>query len=335
MKTGLVWVVIAAMFLPAAVKAHELTPSLLEVHAANDGTIDVLWKMGLKQPKGQSLKPVFPDECRELAAPTAEVDAAALVTRFRLDCGTAGWVGRSIGVEGLLPRKANVLLRFVRADGTVVQSLLSDSSPSFVIPDRASTGRVMGEYAVLGIEHLVFGFDHVLFILGLLLLVKGRRRLILTITAFTAGHSVTLALAVLGFVKVPTGPVEAAIAFSILYLAAEIGRDPDQPESWLQRWPWAMALGFGLLHGLGFAGALAAVGLPDDEIPIALLSFNVGIELGQLAIALGALAIWAVARAVHPRPLPPFLQRAPGYAIGCLAGYWFLQRTLGMLGYAV
>lgn len=327
--------IVALLVLPSEAQAHELTPALLEVRAADDGTTDVVWKVGLKQPKGQALKPVFPEECRELGTPTAEVASGAVVTRLRLDCGATPWVGRSIGVEGLLPRKTNVLLRFVRADGTVVQSLLSDSSPSFVIPDRASSSRVMGDYTKLGVEHLVFGFDHVLFIFGLLLLVRGRRRLVLTITAFTVGHSVTLALAALGLVRVPTGPVEAAIAFSILYLAAEIGRDPDQPESWLQKWPWAMALGFGLLHGLGFAGALAAIGLPEGEIPLALFSFNVGIELGQLAIALGTLAVWGLVRRGRTEPLPRLLRMAPGYAIGCMAGYWFVQRTLGMLGYAV
>ena len=316
-------------------RAHEMTPSLLEVRVTAAGAAEVKWKVGLKQPKGQSLEPVFPDSCERTGSPTADVKDGALITRYRVRCGFESWVGQTIGVDGLRPRTGNALLRFVRSDGTVVQSLFSASSPSLVIPERAAATKVMSEYLVLGIEHLVFGFDHVLFILGLLLLVHGRRRLVLTITAFTVGHSVTLALAALGLVRVPTGPIEAAIAASILVLAAEIGRDPTQGESWLQRWPWAMALGFGLLHGLGFAGALSAVGLPSEEIPAALFSFNVGIEIGQLAVAVAAWVLWAGLRALYDKPLPRLVQLAPGYAIGCMAGYWFLERTLGIFGFLV
>jgi hypothetical protein len=190
---------------------------------------------------------------------------------------------------------------------------------------------VVRGYALLGVEHILTGWDHLLFVLGLVLLVGPGRMLLWTVTAFTAGHSITLALASLGLVNVPQGATEAAIALSIYLLAVELVRSSGGRVTFMQRAPWLVAGGFGLLHGLGFAGALAAVGLPQGEIPLALFAFNVGIELGQLAFVgtiLAGMAALGRLRVTWPTWVSP----APAYAIGALAIYWFLERVAGSLG---
>jgi len=174
------------------------------------------------------------------------------------------------------------------------------------------------------------GFDHLLFVLGLILRLRGWRRLVGTITAFTVGHSVTLALATLGVIHVPTRAVEVLIAITIFAVAVELARDRSQWPSWIRRAPWVAAFAFGLLHGLGFAGALAEVGLPPHEIPIALFSFNVGIELGQLAfvaIVLGARRLLVA----MPVRWPVAAAQIPAYVIGSLAAYWAVERAWVML----
>ena len=211
--------------------------------------------------------------------------------------------------------------------------MLTADRPVFTVPRAAGPAGVAALYGRLGVEHILSGFDHLLFVFGLVLLVAGRRRLVATVTAFTAGHSVTLALASLGVVHVPPAPTEAAIALSIYVLAIELTRSRGSRQkgpTWLRRSPWSMAALFGLLHGLGFAGALSEVGLPEGEIPAALLAFNVGIEIGQLAfVALVVAAGWALARL--PRRLPAPLVRSPAYVIGSLAAFWFFERFAGVL----
>jgi len=216
------------------------------------------------------------------------------------------------------------------ADGRSVQAVLRGSQPFHVVPERPSRLGVVRDYLRLGLEHIASGLDHLLFVLGLLLLVGGRLApVVKTVTAFTLGHSVTLSLAVLGFVRFPVGLIELAIAASVFVLGAELARGPGAPASRLRRFPWAMAGAFGLLHGFGFAGALAQVGLPSGEIPLSLFAFNLGIELGQLAFVALALAGWrllVLARA----PAPAWLRAAPAYGIGTLAAYWCLERAAGL-----
>ena len=181
-------------------------------------------------------------------------------------------------------------------------------------------------YLALGIEHILLGIDHLLFVLALVLLVKGWKKLVATITAFTLAHSITLALATLGFVHVPGPPVEACIALSIVFVAAEIIHRRQGRPGLTERAPWVVAFTFGLLHGLGFAGALSEVGLPQHAIPIALLFFNVGVELGQLAFVFIVLLVLAAARRLPPR-VPAWGWRAAPYAIGSVAMFWVLQRV--------
>lgn len=315
--------------------AHPLAPSLLELRERADGLVDVRFKTPLLQARGAAHAPRLPDVCRPVGEASERREGTGVVIEFRVDCGESGLTGLTIGVDGLEAGVANALVRVVSPGGDVRQALLSARDPVFVVPARPSQGAVARSYALLGTEHLVFGFDHVLFVLGLLMLIRGRRLLLLTITSFTVGHSVTLALAVLGFVRFPTALVEVGIAASLLVLAMEIPAVRDVGDGRragpFERRPWVVAFTFGLLHGLGFAGALAEIGLPVADVPLALLSFNVGIEIGQLALVAAVLAL--VHAAVWLRwPTRSPAQRTAGIAaIGTLAGYWVIERALGVL----
>ena len=240
-----------------------------------------------------------------------------------------GLDGKAIVFSQLSETRIDVLARLVRLDGTVQLERILPMHPGFV--GRPSPGplEVVTTYTILGIEHILSGFDHLLFVLALVLLVEGTRRLLMTITAFTAAHSLTLAGATLGWVHVPGPPVEASIALSIVFVASEIVHRRQGRASVTQSYPWVVAFTFGLLHGFGFAGALAEVGLPQSSIPIALLFFNVGVEIGQLLFVAAVLAVIAVgSRAVQRLRLsqPPWLWRAAPYAIGALASFWLVER---------
>jgi hypothetical protein len=318
---------LAGMSAPAS--AHRLAPSLLSVDEQGDGTLEVLFKTPLQRPSGVDLAPELPAQCEEPGAPQVESDAASVTLRWTLRCAGDGLVGARFSVTGLAASGTNALLRVALADGRRVQAVLHGGAPAFVVPARPSAWTVFRDYLRLGAEHIASGFDHLLFVFGLMLLAHGARRLVAKVTAFTVGHSVTLSLAALGVVRFPSALIEVLIAGTILLLALELARPDARPDTALRRRPWLVAFGFGLLHGFGFAGALAEVGLPADEIPMALFSFNVGIEFGQLAFV----ALVLVARALVAPLLvsaPAWLLRAPVTAMGALASYWCLDRAAGL-----
>lgn len=311
--------------------AHPLAPSLLELRQSDGGRFAVRWKTSAFRPTGAHLAPILPDWCTRTGEESASDDAAAVERRFAIDCGERGLHGATLGVTDLDVSRTLALVRVELADGTLVRELLDGARPTMVVPERQSRLDVARQYLDLGVEHLLTGIDHLLFVLCLCLLVRERRTLGWTITAFTAGHSVTLTLATLGFVRFPQSVAETAIALSIVLLAAELLRDdgsaaPPPPASWIRRRPWAMAFTFGMLHGLGFAGALSEVGLPPSEIPMALLTFNLGIEIGQLGFVLAVLLLAHLARPLLAR-LPARAVRVPAYAIGCVAAFWFWSRA--------
>jgi hydrogenase/urease accessory protein HupE len=230
----------------------------------------------------------------------------------------------------------DVLVRIENLGGTTQVTRLTPSSPSFAVSAAPRAVEVTRTYLVLGVEHILFGVDHLLFVLALLILVKGWRKLIGTITAFTVAHSITLAAATLGFVHVPSKPVEATIALSIVFVACEIVHRRQGRSGLTEMWPWVIAFSFGLLHGLGFAGALREVGLPQNAIPLALLFFNVGVELGQLLFIGIVMAVIAVAvRAAKkfsqlnlaPQSALAWCENISAYAIGGVAMFWVIQRT--------
>lgn len=309
--------------------AHLLAPSLLEVHQQADGQIDVRWKTPLVRAAGAELQPELPPHCRMIGGGTVKRSSDAATAIWRMDCGERGLRGSTVAVRGLEASGTDALVRVVGTGRREVRVLLSGGRPAFVVPERVDRYSILRDYVWLGCRHISSGLDHLFFLGGLMLLVGSRRRLLLTLTAFTLGHSTTLSLAALGWVEFPAALVEVAIAASVLALGLELSRDEPKPSA-LARRPWALAIGFGLLHGMGFAAALAEVGLPSEEIPMALLAFNLGIELGQLAwVALGLAVVWLSRRRYGPLPAP--WSRLPAYAIGSTAVFWLLDRVSSWL----
>lgn len=329
----------------SATWGHALNPSLLDIRQDDHRAIEVVWKTPLERLPGTSIEPELPAPCRAIRAPAVSYDETSLTTRWTVDCGEAGLVGQTVAVNGLDDSKTDVLLRISLADGRQLRGVLSARHATYVVPERAPWHRVATSYLSLGIEHILLGFDHLLFVLALLLLVPGGRRLAITITAFTFGHSITLCWVALGLAQVPSAPVEVAIAFSIFILAVELARPAESERSLMRRSPWALATVFGLLHGLGFAGALAEIGLPQGDVPLALLAFNIGIEIGQLvfvgAILGGRQTLrqvirpwltshrpWLTNHRVHHWSAG--LQAAPVYLIGTLSAFWTLERLAAL-----
>ncbi len=259
--------------------------------------------------------------------PTDEQLPGARLKRWSISTGGQGLVGYDIAVHGLPATMLDVLVRITFADGRTVTQLLRPTTPSFTVPGPEAAGAPVATYGLLGVEHILLGIDHLLFVLCLLLLVRGVGTLVKTITAFTVAHSITLGLATLGYVHIPIAPVEAVIALSILFLACEVVRLQAGSPSLTARQPWLVAFTFGLLHGFGFAGALSEVGLPADDIPLALLLFNLGIEAGQLLFVAAVLLVMAGwQRFIGSSPM--WLRMAPVYLIGSTAAYWFIARAL-------
>jgi hypothetical protein len=307
--------------LATAAAAHPLAPALLELREIAPARYEVLWRTSVSRAQQQDVSPQLPAGCVELAAPQARIEDEALVARWTVQC-PAAVAGQTIAIAGLEGSGITVILRVQERGGRVATALLTPQQSSIV---AEAPGPTLARYFALGVRHLASGFDHVLFICGLVLLVRRPRALVVTVTAFTLGHSVTLALATLGLVKVDAALMELGIALSILVLATELARDAP---SLLARRPWLLAAGFGLLHGLGFAGALAEAGIPAGEIAAALLGFNLGIEAAQLAlVAALLLAIAALGRVRAPTVI---WRTASIYAIGSLAGYWALGRAAAL-----
>ena len=323
-------ILFALACLATPVWAHEARPGYLELKQTGEETYDVLWKVpaaGGERRLGIYVR--FPDETVETSERRGRFVGGAFVERWSVR-HPGGLADQTIHIDGLRATLTDVLVRVERLDGTTLVNRVAPSEPSLVLVASPSLFAVARTYLVLGVEHILSGIDHLLFVLALLLLVKGRRRLVKTITAFTVAHSVTLAGATLGWVNVPGAPVEAVIALSIVFVAAEIVHGQRGQEGVTARAPWVVALVFGLLHGFGFAGALHEVGLPGHAIPLALFLFNVGVEVGQLLFVAAVLVLQAIAR----RPLastPRWLRLAPAYAIGAVAVFWTLQRV-GSLG---
>ena len=270
----------------------------------------------------------LPADCTALTAPQGSFVNNAFIERWSVK-REGGLAGATIRISGLDATLTDALVRVQRLDGTVQVTRLTPSAPSFVVEAAPGALEVARTYLVLGVEHILFGIDHLLFVLALFILVKGTGRLIATVTAFTVAHSLTLAGATLGFVHVPGPPVEAGIALSIVFVAAEIVHGGQGRIGLTERFPWIVAFTFGLLHGFGFATALSEVGLPQSAIPVALLFFNVGVETGQLFFIASVFAVVALARQVTQRihmSQPAWAWRVPAYAIGSVSAYWTIQR---------
>jgi hydrogenase/urease accessory protein HupE len=319
--------VAACWFAPSTVEAHEVRPGYLALRQVDAERYDVLWKVPARGDLRLGLDARLPESCDDLTPVSHVTEGGASVARWSTAC-RGGLTGRTIAIAGLSSTFTDVLVRIEHADGTSTVTRLSPTKPSFVVPAAPSTTEVAVTYLGLGIEHILLGVDHLLFVLALLILVEGRRRLVWTITAFTLAHSVTLAAATLGFIHVPPPPVEAVISLSIVFVACEIVRARQGRPGLTQRRPWLVAFTFGLLHGLGFAGALTEIGLPAHAIPLALLLFNAGVEVGQLLFVV-ACQVAAATTSRLPLHAPPWGWRVPAYGIGGVAAFWTIERVAG------
>jgi hydrogenase/urease accessory protein HupE len=320
---------LSAALAPARADAHGLEPALLALRETAPDRFDVLWRSSALRLPGARVAPRLPPSCRDVTRRTLQDEGDRVRVTWTVECA-GGLAGTAIGVDDLGPAAITALLRIERRDGALIETVLNGRTPELVVPLQPSRWALVRADLALGIEHILGGADHILFVLGLLLLVASRRQLVQTITAFTLGHSITLSLAALQLTSVPSRPIELLIALSVLLLAVELarGREADTP---LRRVPWVMAVGFGLLHGFGFAGALAEAGLPAGDIPLALLAFNLGIEVGQLAFVAVALAGAALLAYVAPR-LALRARQPVVYAMGILAAFWCFQRAALWLG---
>ena len=322
----------AALLGAAGAEAHESRPAYLEIRQTESleagVAYDVLWKVPGKGDMRFSLDPRFPAGCAAATPVSRYPTGDAFVDRWTIRCPES-LVGGTITIDGLEQTLTDVLVR-VELAGAPAQTVgVQPSAPWFTVSAEPAWTEVASTYLVLGFEHILGGIDHLLFVLALILIVRGWRKLALTVTAFTVAHSITLALATLGFVHVSSAPVEAVIALSILFLAVEIVRsrvDRGSGPGLTERYPWVVAFSFGLLHGFGFAGALAEVGLPESAIPLALLLFNVGVEAGQLLFVAAILLTLAALRRIELRR-PVWSWQVPTYAIGSVAAFWTVQRV--------
>jgi hydrogenase/urease accessory protein HupE len=316
-------------------RTDELRPGYLELRQTNPDTYSLLFKIPAR---GEDLRlaiyPNFPEGTQDVGAPRASFSEGAYVERrtIRRDGGLAG---QAVAIEGLSATSTDVLVRVEGLGGAIQTERLSPTRTAFVVQATPGAGEVAATYLRLGVEHILFGFDHLLFVLALVILVRDWRRVAVTVTAFTIAHSITLAAATLGFVNVPGPPVEATIALSIVLVAVEILNARRGQSSFTARLPWLVAFSFGLLHGFGFAGALAEVGLPQHAIPVALLFFNVGVEIGQLVFVAGVLSlIWLLGRVASQLWEAAIVKRVfdrldvtAAYGIGAVSAYWLIERT--------
>jgi hydrogenase/urease accessory protein HupE len=310
-------------------RADEFKPAYLQLTQLDQDTYDVLWKIpAIDESTTLKVKPQFPDGTEALMKVRSTFSRGVTVQRWRIRV-PHGLDGQAVTFSQLSETRIDVLARLVRLDGSVQLERILPVRPRFVAQTSPGAMEVVTTYTVLGIEHILTGFDHLLYVLGMLILVRGWRRIVATMSAFTATHSLTLTAAALGWVHVPQPPVEACIALSILFVAREIVQARRGRPGITARWPWVVSFAFGLMHGFGFAGALAEVGLPQSSIPIALLFFNVGVEIGQLIFVGAVLTVITVGwRAAERFRLPQIagLWRLAPYAIGALASFWLVER---------
>jgi hydrogenase/urease accessory protein HupE len=333
-----IFTLICLLLLPSSpLLAHELDPSLLRLIEQPSGEVNVLWKTTLDASGKAPLTPIFPAYCQQITTPQTRQETKVYMLQWQLDC-SEDLAGGIIAINGLADSTETVLVKIEWQDGRQLHKLLDSSTAEFKVFSEQTVLQQFLEYAHIGVEHIWFGPDHLLFVLALVLLVSNMRSLLWTITAFTVGHSVTLSLVVLGFIDYPVSLVEFTIAASILVLALELVRrnenQTDAKQGWIGSHSWIVAISFGLLHGMGFAGALREVGLPPGDIPLALFSFNVGIETGQVIFVLAVLLLMNIATKTISRTMPALTRGSwwlTVYTIGGVSVFWCLERGLGML----
>lgn len=327
------FLVFSTLFL-GKLSAHELQPATLEIRQYTVERFEVLWRAPVYYGKAHPANLVFPKDWQEVKKPTVKNLPDFALHRYLVDVEQGKIDGDIIKINGLESTITDVFVRFFWLDGSQTTTLARPSQPEVVISGVQSSWQVALDYTYLGADHILEGFDHLLFVFALLLLVSSRRKLIITVTAFTFAHSITLAVATLGLFSLAGPPVEATIALSIIFLASELAKIKHGVPSFTAQYPWLVAFSFGLLHGFGFAGALGEVGLPQNEIPVALLMFNVGVELGQLLFIVVALIAIKLLNKIKKQLVtqwPSYLELVPAYVIGSIASFWFIERISGFI----
>lgn len=311
---------LAVVLIALCAAAHEVRPAYLEVTETGAGQYEVIWKQPILDGRRLKLDPVFPGACARQDE-RASAAAATLITRWSMDCDLNSG---ELLIAGLDRTLTDVFLRIDRLDAEDITAVLRPGASSIRLdgPQGAATLA----YFRIGVEHILFGFDHLLFVLGLVLLVRPRQ-LLATVTAFTVAHSITLAASALGGISLPGPPVEIVIAMSIALLGAEAVYRMRGQQTLAQQRPWIIAFGFGLVHGFGFAGALAEIGLPKGAEILALLLFNLGVEAGQVAFVIFVLALAWLGHRLY-RQGGPALRTATAYAIGITGSFWAIERIV-------
>ena len=314
------------LFACSNLSAHEIRPGFLQIEQIDDNSYTVYWKIPRLGDAIPKISIQFPQgfKAEELNRPNP---TPGFVLYAYTMSSTVPLNGSTIGIDGLDKTLIDVLVNVNFLNGEKVSFILQPDNPFAEIPEKETIVNTIKTYLVLGVEHILLGIDHLLFVLALLLITPGFKNLLKTITAFTIAHSITLSLSALGFLGLPGPPVEAVIALSIVFLASEILKYQKGETSLTIKYPWLVAFSFGLLHGFGFAGALANIGLPQTTIPSALLFFNVGVELGQVLFILMALGLmWLLS---FKKDWSQWLKKTPAYAIGTLASFWLIERVMG------
>jgi hypothetical protein len=317
------FVTLAVLLIPVPAFAHELRPAYLELREEKPGVFSVLWKTPMLGDGRLALEPEFSGDTRVITPVTIRTPPGAAIQQWTLLASELR--GQTLRIRGLESTLTDTLVRLEFADGTTWTQRLTARDPSAMVPIRQSGWSVAAVYFNLGVEHILLGIDHLLFVLSLLLITNGIWKLVKTVSAFTLSHSITLTAATLGFVRVAPAPVEAIIALSIVFVAAEIVRKRSGREGVAARAPWVVAFAFGLLHGLGFAGGLSQAGLPPGHVPTALLFFSGGVETGHLLFVAAVVGLIAAGRRIRI-PLPRWAELVPPYAIGSVAMFWVIQR---------
>jgi hydrogenase/urease accessory protein HupE len=330
-RARVAWLAACLLLAVSVASAHESRPAYLEVKETSAGQFSLLWRTPVLAGMRLPIVLKLPDDVKNLREPSVQELADSFLERRWIDAGPNGLAGKRIEFPGLQGTITDVLVRVEMLDGRSWTTIVHPSQPWVEITAAQTRLEVMGTFIVQGIRHILFGADHMLFVLGLLLIVKDRWMLLKTITAFTVAHSITLAIATLGYAEAPVLPLNAAIALSILFLGPEIVRSWRGETSFTIRHPWVVAFAFGLLHGFGFASALTSAGLPKAELPVALLSFNVGVEIGQLSFVALILSLERAFRILEVH-WPRWAEALPGYTVGSLGAFWTVQRLAIMFG---
>ena len=316
------------------VNADEIRPALLDIKEQSTGLFAVTWKVPTRGDKILAIAAQLPSSLELVGSPTVKDLPGARIEHAIYKNNHESLTGQTILIDGLAALQTDVLLLIQLQDGTQHSAILRPASPEFTIPLEASKLQVAGDYWRMGTIHILEGLDHLLFVLALMLIVSGFGSLLKAVTAFTVAHSITLALATLGLVHVPSAPTEAIIALSILFLASEIIHKNKGATGLTERFPWLIAFIFGLFHGLGFAGALSEIGVPQHEVPLALLMFNVGVETGQIMFIVVVIALWSLLRSLFVG-LSQGAWRVMPYAIGSVAAFWTIDRVMSFLPFSI